>query len=114
MRESITAGETAARAVGTACSGLFFAVATVILALVALLVIGIGLPSTMALIAAGTVAVAVLVALTALPALLGLVGERIVTPAARAKAEQRAANGEGRRTARREGTRVCPQRGMAA
>lgn len=114
MRESISAREATGRAVGTAGSAVFFAGATVIIALVALLVIGIGLLSTMALIAAGTVAVAVLVALTALPALLGLVGERIVTPAARAKAEQRAANGEESRTARRWVTLVSKHRVMAA
>src|SRR5690625_5618579 len=68
----------------------------------------------MELIAAGTVAEAVLVSLTALPALLGLVGERIVTPAARAKAEQRAANGEESRTARRWVTLASKHRVMAA
>lgn len=114
MREFISAREATGRAVGTAGSAVFFAGATVIIALVALLVIGVGLLSTMALIAAGTVAVAVLVALTALPALLGLVGERIVTAGARAKAEQRAANGSESRTARRWVTLVSKHRVMAA
>ena len=48
-----------------------------IIALVALSVVGISLLTTMALAAAATVLVAVIAALTLLPALLGLVGERI-------------------------------------
>lgn len=73
----------AARAVGTAGSAVVFAGLTVIVALLGLLVVDIGFVSTMAVVAAITVALAVLVSITALPALLGLVGERVVGARAR-------------------------------
>lgn len=50
-----------------------------------MLVIGLTFLSTMALVAAATVLINVFVALTLLPALLGLVGERICSPKAREK-----------------------------
>ncbi|GAB2461404.1 MMPL family transporter [Nocardioides hungaricus] len=81
----LTAREAAGRAVGTAGSAVFFAGLTVLIALTALTVIGIAMLSTMALVAASTVALAVLIALTLLPALLGLVGERICSDKARAR-----------------------------
>ncbi|QLQ10315.1 MAG: MMPL family transporter [Nocardioidaceae bacterium] len=59
-------------AVGTAGSAVVFAGLTVIIALVALTVVGIPFLTAMGLGAAGTVTVAVLVALTLLPALLGM------------------------------------------
>lgn len=83
--QSLTAKEAAARAVGTAGSAVFFAGLTVIIALSGLLVIGISFLSSMALVAALTVLIDVLVALTLLPALLGLIGERIVSDKARNK-----------------------------
>lgn len=64
--------EAMGRAVGTAGSAVVFAGLTVIIALVALTVVGIPFLSAMGFGAAATVAVAVLVALTLLPALLGL------------------------------------------
>ena len=70
---------------GTAGSAVFFAGLTVLIALTALTVIGIAVLSTMALVAASTVALAVLIALSLLPALLGLVGERICSDKARAR-----------------------------
>lgn len=69
--------EAAGRAVGTAGSAIVFAGLTVIIALAALSVVGIPFLTQMGLAAAGTVAVAVLIALTLLPALFGLVGRRI-------------------------------------
>ena len=69
--------EAAALAVATAGSAVVFAGATVIIALVGLLVIGIPFLNVMGLAAAGTVAVAVLIALTLLPALLGFAGTRM-------------------------------------
>ncbi|MCA9849001.1 MAG: MMPL family transporter, partial [Dehalococcoidia bacterium] len=81
----LEAREAAGRAVGTAGSAVFFAGLTVLVALVALTVIGISLLTTMALVAASTVLLAVLIALTLLPALLGLIGERIVSAKARQK-----------------------------
>ncbi|WP_344196822.1 MMPL family transporter, partial [Aeromicrobium alkaliterrae] len=59
-------------AVGTAGSAVVFAGLTVIIALVALSVVGISFLTAMGIGAAVTVAVAVLVALTLLPAILGL------------------------------------------
>ncbi len=83
-----SAADAAARAVGTAGSAVVFAGTTVVIALVALSVAGIPLLTTMALAAAATVLVAVVAALTILPALLGLVGERICSAAARAKTSE--------------------------
>lgn len=114
MREGLSAHEAAGRAVGTAGSAVFFAGTTVVIALAALTVIGISLLTTMALIAAGTVAVAVLVALTALPSLLGLVGERIVSQKARDHYAERAADGRDHATARRWATFVSRHRWWAA
>ncbi|MCF6506395.1 MMPL family transporter [Blastococcus sp. MG754426] len=85
LTRGLDAGEATGRAVGTAGSAVFFAGTTVVIALTALLVVGISLLTVMALIAAATVAIAVLVALTLLPALLGLVKERICSPRARAR-----------------------------
>jgi RND superfamily putative drug exporter len=86
LNKGLDAQEATARAVGTAGSAVFFAGTTVVIALTAMLVVGISLLSVMALIAAATVAIAVLVALTFLPALLGLLKERICSPAARRRA----------------------------
>ncbi|MEK3670011.1 MMPL family transporter [Paenibacillus sp. FSL R10-2771] len=85
LDEKLSADESASRALGTAGSAVFFAGLTVIIALCGMLVIGIGFLSTMALVAAASVLINVLLALTLLPALLGLVGEKIVTAKARTK-----------------------------
>ncbi|MFF2376112.1 MMPL family transporter [Streptomyces xiamenensis] len=69
--------EAAGRAVGTAGSAVVFAGLTVIIALVGLSVCGIGFLTEMGLGGAFTVAIAVLVALTLLPALLGFAGARV-------------------------------------
>ncbi|MFD5898467.1 MMPL family transporter [Streptomyces sp. NPDC060366] len=69
--------EAAGRALGTAGSAVVFAGLTVIIALVGLSVIGIGMLTTMGLAAAFAITVAVLVALTLLPALLGFTGTRV-------------------------------------
>jgi putative drug exporter of the RND superfamily len=69
--------EAAALAIATAGSAVVFAGATVVIALVGLLVIGIPFLNVMGLAAAATVAIAVLIALTLLPALLGFAGERM-------------------------------------
>lgn len=75
--QGLSAAEATGRALGTAGSAVIFAGTTVVIALVALTVVGISLLTPMALAAAATVVVAVIAALTLLPALLGLVGERI-------------------------------------
>jgi RND superfamily putative drug exporter len=69
--------ESAARAVGTAGSAVIFAGATVVIALSALAVVGIPFLTAMGLAAAATVAVAVLIAITLVPALLGFAGMRM-------------------------------------
>jgi putative drug exporter of the RND superfamily len=70
--------DAAARAVGTAGSAVVFAGITVVIALAGLAVVDIPFLTVMGLAAAGTVAVAVLVAITLLPALLGFAGERVL------------------------------------
>jgi len=85
LEKGLSAHEATGRAIGTAGSAVFFAGLTVLVSLSGLSIVGIQFLTTMALIAAGTVAIAVLVALTLLPALLGFVGERLVTPKQRAR-----------------------------
>lgn len=87
LDEKLSAREAASRAVGTAGSAVFFAGLTVIIALCGMLVIGMEFLSTMALVAAVSVLINVLLALTLLPALLGLVGEKICTAKAREKSK---------------------------
>ncbi|MFE7171639.1 MMPL family transporter [Streptomyces sp. NPDC057616] len=70
--------EAAGRATGTAGSAVVLAGLTVVIALAALSVVGIPVLTKMGLAAAGTVALAVVVALTLLPALLAFAGKRIV------------------------------------
>jgi RND superfamily putative drug exporter len=69
--------EAAGRAVGTAGSAVVFAGLTVVIALVGLSVVDIPMLTKMGVAAAGTVAVAVLIALTMIPALLGFAGRRV-------------------------------------
>ncbi|HUR02445.1 MAG TPA: MMPL family transporter [Nonomuraea sp.] len=80
-RYELTAGrapeEAVGRATGTAGSAVVFAGLTVIIALAALSVVNIPFLTAMGLGAAATVVVAVLVALTLLPAMLGFAGKRV-------------------------------------
>ncbi|HEX6387788.1 MAG TPA: MMPL family transporter [Solirubrobacteraceae bacterium] len=69
--------EAAAQATATAGSAVVFAGLTVIIALVGLTVVNIPFLTVMGLAAAGTVAVAVLIAISLLPALLGFAGGRV-------------------------------------
>ncbi|MDF3302807.1 MMPL family transporter [Streptomyces tropicalis] len=69
--------EAAGRAVGTAGSAVVFAGLTVVIALVGLSVVNIPMLTKMGVAAAGTVVVAVLIALTMIPALLGYAGRRV-------------------------------------
>ncbi|MFC8678097.1 MMPL family transporter [Streptomyces griseorubiginosus] len=73
----------AGRAVGTAGSAVVFAGATVFIALVGLGVVGIPELTKMGLGGAGAVALAVLVALTLVPALFGFFGRRVLSRAVR-------------------------------
>lgn len=95
LREGLPAEAATARAVGTSGSAVLFAGLTVIIALLGLLLLDISFVATMALAAAATIAVAVLISLTALPALLGLVGERIVSRKARERQTATAGEGKG-------------------
>ncbi|MBT2366836.1 MMPL family transporter [Streptomyces sp. ISL-10] len=70
--------EAAGRAVGTAGSAVVFAGLTVVIALVGLAVVNIPMLSKMGFAAAGTVVIAVLIALTLIPALLGFAGKRVL------------------------------------
>ncbi|MGW6533634.1 MMPL family transporter [Streptomyces venezuelae] len=72
------AEEAAGRAVGTAGSAVVFAGATVVIALAGLSVAGVPMLTDMGLAAAGTVVIAVLVALTLLPALLGFFPQAVL------------------------------------
>jgi RND superfamily putative drug exporter len=67
----------AGHAVGTAGSAVGFAGTTVVIALAALTVTGIPFLAAMGLAAAATVVIAVAVALTLLPAIMGFAGERL-------------------------------------
>ncbi|AZP18447.1 MMPL family transporter [Streptomyces aquilus] len=69
--------EAAGRATGTAGSAVVFAGLTVVIALAGLSVVGVPMLSKMGLAAAGTVVIAVLIALTMIPALLGYAGRKI-------------------------------------
>ncbi|KOV95407.1 transporter [Streptomyces sp. NRRL B-1140] len=92
--------ESIALANGTAGSAVVFAGSTVIIALAALSVIGIPFLTVMGLGAAGAVLVAVLAAITLLPALTGFLGARL-TPKPGSKAARRAVDSgesEGRAT----------------
>ncbi len=78
LSEGMAAEDAVGRATGTAGSAVVFAGATVVIALAGLTVVGIPFLSVMGLAAAATVAVAVLVALTLLPAVLGFAGPRVL------------------------------------
>ncbi|MET9094175.1 MMPL family transporter [Streptomyces cyaneofuscatus] len=79
--------EAAGRAVGTAGSAVVFAGLTVVIALAGLAVVNIPMLTKMGLAAAGTVSIAVLIALTLVPAALGFAGKRIMGRKARKAAE---------------------------
>jgi putative drug exporter of the RND superfamily len=77
LDEGMSVPESVALSVATAGSAVCFAGLTVFIALAGLLVVGIPFLSTMGLGAAGTVVLAVLIANTMLPALLGFAGMRV-------------------------------------
>ena len=77
LRDGLDVNESIARATATSGGAVFFAGCTVTIALVSLAVAGIPLVTTMGLMAAVSVVVAVLAAVTLLPAFLGIVGPRI-------------------------------------
>ncbi|MYM20274.1 MMPL family transporter, partial [Brevibacterium sp. 5221] len=92
LRDGLEPEEAVARALATAGSAVVFAGMTVIIALVGLMVCRMPFLTVMGFGAAGTVAVAVLVALTLVPALMGMLGKRLIPRSvrrARARAEAR-------------------------
>ncbi len=87
--------ESAAISVGTAGTAVVFAGVTVIIALLGLLVVGIPFLSVMGVGAAFAVFIAIAVAITLLPAVLGLAGSRLIPKAgSRASARAIASHGE--------------------
>ncbi len=80
--------ESVALATGTSGNAVLFAGLTVIIALAALVIPGLPFLAVMGLSAAATVAVAVVVALTLTPAVLSLVGRKLISKRAWAKAEK--------------------------
>ncbi|WP_314222184.1 MMPL family transporter [Streptomyces zaehneri] len=81
--------EAVGRATGTAGSAVVFAGLTVVIALAGLAVVNVPMLTKMGLAAAGTVVVAVLIALTMIPALLGYAGKRV-----RATGDKRRSTGD--------------------
>ncbi len=77
LADGVGVHESVARSLATAGSAVVFAGATVVIALLGLSVAQIPFLTVMGAAAAGTVAVAVVVALTVLPAMLSLTGERL-------------------------------------
>ncbi|WP_260465036.1 MMPL family transporter [Arachnia propionica] len=77
LREGMAPEESTARAIGTAGSAVVFAGLTVFIALLGLGVSGIPFLTIMGIFAALGVVAAVVIALTMLPALMGLMGERM-------------------------------------
>jgi RND superfamily putative drug exporter len=78
--------ESIARATGTAGSAVVFAGLTVLIALAGLSVVGIPFLTVMGLAAAATVLIAVLIAVTLVPALLGFFGDKVLKRSDRAAA----------------------------
>jgi RND superfamily putative drug exporter len=78
LLNGMTPEESAPLAMGTAGSSVVFAALTVIIALCGLTVVGIPFLTVMGLAAAASVTVALLIALTLVPALLGFAGTRII------------------------------------
>jgi len=87
LAEGVDHAEAAARATATAGTAVVFAGMTVVIALAGLAVVNIPFLTVMGLAAAGTVVVAVLIAITLLPALLGFAGSKITAPKPRHRAD---------------------------
>jgi RND superfamily putative drug exporter len=77
LLNGMTPEESVPMAMGTAGSSVVFAALTVIIALCGLTVVGIPFLTVMGLAAAASVAIALLIALTLLPAMLGFAGTRV-------------------------------------
>ncbi|HEY1687558.1 MAG TPA: MMPL family transporter [Solirubrobacteraceae bacterium] len=94
MQDGLALDESIARAAATSGGAVFFAGGTVTIALVSLAIAGIPLVTTMGFMAAIAVVIAVLAALTLLPAVLAIVGPRINSLRVRAPySEEKARSG---------------------
>lgn len=80
LSDGLEHAEAAARATATAGSAVVFAGLTVVIALVGLSVVNIPFLTVMGLAAAATVVIAVLIAITLLPALMGFAGSKTTAP----------------------------------
>ncbi|WP_221351131.1 MMPL family transporter [Streptomyces beigongshangae] len=103
--------QAAGRAVGTAGSAVVFAGLTVIVALVGLTVVNVPVLTKMGLAAAGTVAVAVLIAVTLVPALLGFAPYRVLNRRDRKQAKGKSLSKRQRRKAAKRAARQRPNLG---
>ena len=89
LKDGYTVAESVALATGTSGNAVVFAGSTVVIALLALNVTGIGFLGLMGTVGAACVAIAVLIAVTLTPALLSLVGDRVLRKSEKARvAEQ--------------------------
>ncbi|MFF1480951.1 MMPL family transporter, partial [Streptomyces sp. NPDC058301] len=95
LREGREREEAIGRAVGTAGSAVVFAGLTVVIALCGLAVVNIPMLTKMGVAAAGTVVIAVLIALTLIPAVLGFTGKRVFGRRTRKKMEAGTAEASG-------------------
>ena len=94
LKERMGLAESIGLANGTAGNAVVFAGATVLIALVGLNLTGIGFLGLMGSVGAIAIAIAVLIAVTLIPALLSLVGTRILSKRERARLEAPASNGQ--------------------
>ncbi|MEV7616297.1 MMPL family transporter [Streptomyces sp. NPDC089799] len=111
VTEGRTPEEAAGRAVGTAGSAVVFAGLTVIIALAGLAVVNIPMLTKMGLAAAGTVAVAVLIAITFVPALLGFAPIRTLRRVDRPALKGKEPSARLRRRMEKEAARTKPNLG---
>ncbi|MEV6553801.1 MMPL family transporter [Streptomyces sp. NPDC051597] len=105
LREGREREEAIGRAVGTAGSAVVFAGLTVVIALCGLAVVNIPMLTKMGVAAAGTVVIAVLIALTLIPAVLGFAGKRVFGRRTRRKMEAGTAEATPAETKPNMGTR---------
>ncbi|SIO89908.1 MMPL family transporter [Nocardiopsis sp. JB363] len=94
LKQGVELQESVGLANGTAGNAVVFAGATVLIALLGLNLTGIGFLGLMGSVGAIAIAIAVVVAITLIPALLGLVGERILSKREHARLGAASANGQ--------------------
>lgn len=87
LLEGHSYADAAARAVGTAGNAVVFAALTVVIALAALSIVQIPFMTNMGLVGAGSIAIAAMVAISLIPAMLGVAGKYIFSKKVRSRAE---------------------------